>query len=197
MTLAHAIAVVNARISDRSFPRYRLVRRFMRSVLDGVDAFLAQSEEDARRLRAMGAAAERVAVSGNLKFDLRKPQETAVVVQLRAALQRAGAGRVIVCGSTLEGEEKIVLHAFQRLLTHDPALVMVLAPRHPERFAAVAELLRCSVFLSGGALSGAGTPACAAACSCWTALANSPPCTRWPMLPSSAAAWCRGADITF
>jgi 3-deoxy-D-manno-octulosonic-acid transferase len=138
------IAVVNARISDRSFPRYRALRTLMRSVLSRIDLFLAQSEEDARRLRLIGAPANRVQVSGNLKFDVAKPKETALVAELRAALRRSGADTVVVCGSTLDGEEAMLLHVFRQLLVQKPGLVMVLAPRHPERFAAVGDLLRAS-----------------------------------------------------
>jgi 3-deoxy-D-manno-octulosonic-acid transferase len=135
------IAVVNARISDRSFPRYRRVRRCLAAVLADVSAFLAQSEEDKRRLIAIGAPADRVQVSGNLKFDIQRLPAPAIIANLRAALARAGAGPVIVGGSTVEGEEAILLRAFSAVLARYPGAVMVLAPRHPERFAGVIELL--------------------------------------------------------
>jgi 3-deoxy-D-manno-octulosonic-acid transferase len=143
LRLAHAngarIAVVNARISDRSFPRYRRWRFLLTGVLKAVGLFLAQTEEDARRLRAIGALAERVHISGNLKFDVPPPPMPPIVASLRAALRDARPA--IVCGSTVEGEEPLLLRAFENILASHPRAVMILAPRHPQRFAEVARLL--------------------------------------------------------
>jgi 3-deoxy-D-manno-octulosonic-acid transferase len=143
LRLAHAggarIAVVNARISDRSFPRYRRWSFLLAGVLRVVDLFLAQTEEDALRLRAIGAPGERVRVSGNLKFDVLPPAMPPIVASLRAAL--GDAGPVIVCGSTVEGEEPLLLRAFENILAGHPRAMMILAPRHPERFDRVARLL--------------------------------------------------------
>jgi 3-deoxy-D-manno-octulosonic-acid transferase len=137
-------AVVNARISDRSLPGYRRWRSLMRPVLANVDLFLAQSEEDRRRLAEIGALAERVRVGGNLKFDIQPPSATAFAQELRTRLARAGGGPVLVCGSTVEGEEPLVLAAFGEVLPQHPNALLILAPRHPERFDAVAELARAS-----------------------------------------------------
>lgn len=136
------VAIVNARISDRSFPRYRRFAWFFRRVLADVDLFLAQTEGDARRLREIGAPAERVQVSGNLKFDIRLSARSALVDDLRRAIGQDTP--VIVCGSTTEGEEEILLAAFQQVLRQHPAAVMILAPRHPERFDRVAGLISSS-----------------------------------------------------
>jgi len=135
------IAVVNARISNRSWPRYRRLRFLLRHVLKAVDLFLAQTGEDARRLREIGASSERVQVSGNLKFDVPAPPVPPIVNSLRTMLQESSAGPVIVCGSTVDDEEPMLLQAFQNVLASHPAAVMILAPRHPERFAQVAQLL--------------------------------------------------------
>jgi 3-deoxy-D-manno-octulosonic-acid transferase len=143
LRLAHAsgarVAVVNARISDRSLPRYRRWRFLLRGVLQAVDLFLAQTEEDARRLQSIGAPVERVYVSGNLKFDVAPPPMPPIVGSLRAAL--GDAGPVIVCGSTTEGEEPLLLRAFENILASHSRTVMILAPRRPERFAEVARLM--------------------------------------------------------
>ena len=145
MRLTHAagarIAVVNARISDRSWPSYRRFRGLLRKVLINVDLFLAQTAEDATRLQDIGASAERVRVTGNLKFDIPLPVAPAIVESIRESITRAGAGPVLVCGSTVEGEEALLLKAFENLRVRHPRAVMILAPRHPERFAAVAALL--------------------------------------------------------
>ena len=135
------VAVVNARISDRSFPSYRRWKFWLRRVLANVDLFLAQSEEDQRRLVAIGAAPERVNVSGNLKFDVKPPQKTPLSEDLRRRLQASAAFPVLVCGSTVEGEELALAGSFQALLREYPNGLMILAPRHPERFDSVAALM--------------------------------------------------------
>jgi 3-deoxy-D-manno-octulosonic-acid transferase len=131
------LAIINARISDRSFPRYRLVSRLLDPVLGCVDLFLAQSREDAGRMVAMGADPDRVEATGNLKFDIPPGSDSPLVIQLRRAVPKP----VIVCGSTVDGEEPLVLDAFRRLLRRYPDALLILAPRHPERFAAVAGLV--------------------------------------------------------
>lgn len=145
LRLAHAsgarVAVVNARISDRSWPSYRRFRGLLRKVLVNVDLFLAQTEQDAERLRDIGGNAERVRVAGNLKFDIPVPTAPAMVESLRNSIAGSGAGPVLVCGSTVEGEESLLLRSFENLLVRHPRAVMILAPRHPERFSAVAALL--------------------------------------------------------
>lgn len=139
------VAVVNGRISDRSFPRYRLFRGLLSRVLGLVDLFLAQSEEDARRLWAIGAPQDCVHVSGNLKFDVKPPEEIPIVTKLRGVLAREQASPVIVAGSTVEGEEELVLDAFRFLVVQQhPQAVLVLAPRHKERFEDVARRLQLS-----------------------------------------------------
>jgi 3-deoxy-D-manno-octulosonic-acid transferase len=134
-----AIAIVNARISDRSFPRYHRFRWFFQRVLSQVDLFLAQTAADAQRLREIGAAPERVRVSGNLKFDMRPSPAAKLAQELRSAITRDSP--VIVCGSTAEGEEELLLRAFIELQRHFPGTVMIVAPRHPERFDKVANLI--------------------------------------------------------
>ena len=136
------IAVVNARISDRSWPSYRRFRWALRRMLAHVDIFLAQTQEDAARLRSIGAEAGRVQVTGNLKFDLTLPAPPSIVQRLRSALAAEGAGPVLVCGSTVEDEEPVLLKAFENVRVGHPRAVMILAPRHPERFDDVAILLQ-------------------------------------------------------
>lgn len=137
------IAVVNARISDRSLPGYRQWRVLWRPILEHVDLFLAQSDADAQRLVAIGAPAGRVEVAGNLKHDV-QAADAAAVTLLRAALRAVPRAEIIVCGSTVEGEEAPVLDAFRDVLRVRPHAVLVLAPRHPERFPAVGKLLASS-----------------------------------------------------
>jgi 3-deoxy-D-manno-octulosonic-acid transferase len=144
--LAHAagarIAVVNARISDRSWPSYRRFRWALKKMLAHVDLFLAQTAEDSARLQSIGAEAGRVQVTGNLKFDASAPTPPPIVESLRRSLAAEGAGPLLVCGSTVEGEEPPLLKAFEHLRVGHPRAVMILAPRHPERFDDVAILLQ-------------------------------------------------------
>jgi 3-deoxy-D-manno-octulosonic-acid transferase len=133
------VAVVNARISDRSFPRYLRFRWFFSRVLSGVSLFLSQTKLDAERLVEIGAPEHRVHVSGNLKFDIRPATESPLVRDLRNALPEGSP--VIVCGSTTEGEEELVLAAFEQVQRELPGAILILAPRHPERFNKVAELI--------------------------------------------------------
>jgi len=133
------IMVVNARISDRSFPGYRRWRGLLRRILRDITIFLAQTSEDARRLVEIGAPEEKVLVGGNLKFDVAALAQAPVAGQVQSAVK--GAGPLLVCGSTVEGEEEILLKAFQQVLARHPQSVMLLAPRHPERFQDVAAIL--------------------------------------------------------
>src|SRR5580658_1140002 len=135
------VAVVNARISDRSWPRYRRLRWLWRPILSRLSHVLAQSETDAERLKAIGCLPERVSVAGNLKFDVRVDSEADATSELK----RMACGlRLVVAGSTLEGEEAALLESWPRVIESDPQLAMILAPRHPERFRAVAALLETS-----------------------------------------------------
>jgi len=139
------VAVINCRISDRSLPGYKRFRRWLPRLLEktlaNVDLFLAQTQEDRRRLIEIGADEDKVKVTGNLKFDVAPPPPPAVVASLRESFDRSAAGPILVCGSTLEDEEGSLLLAFRNICVNHPKAVMMLAPRHPERFPEVAELV--------------------------------------------------------
>jgi 3-deoxy-D-manno-octulosonic-acid transferase len=134
------VAVANARISDRSLPRYLKLRRLWQPLLAQVSIFMAQSVESAERLVRIGAPAERVVMTGNLKYDVRVSRENELTELLRTCL--SPDARVVVCGSTLEGEEKMLLEAWPAVVATEPGTVMVLAPRRPERFDAVEGMVR-------------------------------------------------------
>ena len=131
--------VVNARISDRSLRGYQRLSFLLRKVLWNVDLFLTQTEKDRERLEQIGAFTQRIRVAGNLKFDTPLPEAPPIVASLRAALSHAGP--VLVCGSTVQDEEPLLLRAFENIRASYPHAVMILAPRHPERFSEVAQLL--------------------------------------------------------
>jgi len=133
------LLLVNGRLSDRSFRGYRLWRFFLRRALAQVDFFLLQSAADASRLRELGAPPERVAVGGNLKFDLPEPAPSELVAELERLAQGAP---IVVAGSTLAREEEQLLnalHVSEQVKGRRP--ILVLAPRHPERFEEVARWL--------------------------------------------------------
>lgn len=136
------LAVVNGRISERSFRWYARARGFLRQFLSEIDLYLMQTDEDADRIRRLGAPADRVVVSGNLKYDIEPDRRLVEGLELIRKYFLAGApAPVWIAGSTAEGEEELVLRAFERLRTDCPTARLILAPRHPERFSSVAALL--------------------------------------------------------
>ena len=139
--------LVNGRISSRSYPRYRLIRPFLRRVLRHVDRFCVQSEESARRLIDIGAERERVTVTGSLKFDsLELPGAATAVDRGRNRVLRyfriTPDRPVVIAASTLKGEEQPILEAFQRIRATMPSALLIIAPRKPERFDDVERLAR-------------------------------------------------------
>lgn len=134
--------MVNGRISDRSFPRYLRFSRFFSPILNNLSALCMQSEEDARRIVAIGAPAERVHVTRNLKYDL--PVKSLTPAERKELLRcyRLPAGALIItAGSTHAGEEEAVAEIYARLVKERSDLFLVLVPRHPERAAEVGTLL--------------------------------------------------------
>jgi len=130
------IYLINARLSEKSFERYRRIPRLARESLAGFTAIAAQTEEDARRLTALGAA--NVRVTGSIKFDVTPPP--AQIALGRVLRERFGAGRpVLLAASTREGEETLLLDAIARLDVS--GLLTVIVPRHPQRFEEVADLV--------------------------------------------------------
>jgi 3-deoxy-D-manno-octulosonic-acid transferase len=134
------VILANARLSERSAQGYRRFARLTRETLRRFDLIAAQAEPDARRFIALGADPDRVQVTGSIKFDLRQP---ASLLDQAEAMRRAWGGQrpVWVAASTHEGEDGPVLAAHQRIRTVLPEALLVLVPRHPERFDRVAEMV--------------------------------------------------------
>jgi 3-deoxy-D-manno-octulosonic-acid transferase len=145
-------AVVNGRISSRSYPRYKLIRPFFRRVLADVDRFCMQSEESAYRLKHLGADPGRVTVTGSLKFDsLELPSPTAHGKPRERVLRffRVSSHRtVFVAGSTMRGEEAAVLQAFRKIKATQTHAIAIIAPRQPDRFGEVERLSREAGFVT-------------------------------------------------
>lgn len=138
------VFIVNGRLSDQSFPKYRRTRWFWRRVLSGVSRFYMRSQVDGVRLVALGVDPARVEVSGSLKST----DAPDVSHNTRGILDRLEPPDrpVWIAGSTRPGEEEIILASFAELQTEFPELQLWIAPRHPERFAAVTELIRKAGF---------------------------------------------------
>ncbi|HKR63188.1 MAG TPA: 3-deoxy-D-manno-octulosonic acid transferase [Thermoanaerobaculia bacterium] len=135
------LVLANGRISDRSLPRYRAFRRIVGAVLSKYDRILAREETDRERFIAIGARAEVVEVSGNVKFDY-EPDETPL--EIASQIESLIANRnVLVLGSTMEGEDEALLPELERFLARHDAFV-VIAPRKPERFELVTGMLATS-----------------------------------------------------
>ena len=132
--------IVNGRISRKSFGRYRLIRPLLAPGLSGMSFLFMQSEEEAKRIRALGGPAHRIRITGNLKSDFSpsEPERN----RLRKYFGLGDEGPVFVAGSTAPGEERILLRAFRETRERIPQLRLILAPRHPERFDEVFQLLQ-------------------------------------------------------
>jgi 3-deoxy-D-manno-octulosonic-acid transferase len=143
------VLFLGGRISDRSFLRYQkylgvfgfFLRPFLKRALADPSMFLMQSEKDGERIRSLGAPADIVRASGNLKYDLDLPKPTPVSHWLEAEVLRTGRTPVIVAGSVVATEEPLALIAFGTLQGEYPNALLVLAPRKPERFEAAADFI--------------------------------------------------------
>ncbi|PJX14726.1 3-deoxy-D-manno-octulosonic acid transferase [Halomonas sp. 141] len=130
------VAVVNGRLSPRAFGRYQRLRPLMQGALANVTWLAAKSPEDAERFHALGCAAESTTVVGSLKFEQAFPER--LLEESEYLLNAWGQRPVWVAGSTRDGEEALLLAAHRQLLTRFPAALLVLVPRHPQRFDEVA-----------------------------------------------------------
>jgi 3-deoxy-D-manno-octulosonic-acid transferase len=141
------VIFANGRISDRSFARYErllgmlgfVLRGFFRQVLANGALFAMQSQTDADRIRALGAPAGQVTVTGNLKYDSPAPSSSPLDIWLADSVSRQNRRPVVVAGSVVAGEEQLVLQAFGVLKKRVPDALLVLAPRKPERFEIAAQ----------------------------------------------------------
>jgi 3-deoxy-D-manno-octulosonic-acid transferase len=136
------IAVINGRISSRSFGRYLRLRPLFKYILSKFDVFSMISEEDKKRITAMGADPAKVFVNGNAKFDLLKGlAEPSVESDMRTLFSLKDQVPVLIAGSTRTGEEEIVIDAYKQIINEFPDTVLFIAPRHIERSKDIAALL--------------------------------------------------------
>ncbi|UCH80632.1 MAG: 3-deoxy-D-manno-octulosonic acid transferase [Nitrospiraceae bacterium] len=129
------IIVLNGRISEKSFKGYKLIRFFMKTMLANIDYFYMQSDADAERIELLGAAKEKVSVMGNFKFDIKLDSFPPL-----KWLERIH-GKIFLAASTHDGEDEIILDAFLSIKKKYDRIRLIIAPRHPERFNNVAEMI--------------------------------------------------------
>ena len=145
------ILVVNGRISDHSFRRYQRIRFFLGPLLKRMSHFCMQARQDKERILKLGAPADRVNQMGNLKYDyqlIENQEKTGMVERMEEILKPTADDLLWICGSTREGEEKILLEVFESLNQEFPALRMLLAPRHPHRAVGISRLVKTRPFSS-------------------------------------------------
>mgnify|MGYP000094197402 CR=1 FL=1 len=143
------LAIVNGRLSERSFERFSYITKFMHRVLSYIDLALMQDKADARRIMALGLRGSRVRVTGNIKFDHPLTStETELTADLRRRFDIRPEAPLIIAASTHQPEERVLLEAFRQVWKSSPDRLprLVIAPRHPERFAEVADLIKISGF---------------------------------------------------
>jgi 3-deoxy-D-manno-octulosonic-acid transferase len=134
------VVLLNGRISERSLRGYGRFRFLFSKVLSCVSAISAQTEEDALRITSLGADPARVQTTGNMKFDIAPPPESRTPFRTWLLEERAAGASWFVAGSTHEGEEEAALAAFARARRVNPRVRLLVAPRHPERFASAEEI---------------------------------------------------------
>jgi 3-deoxy-D-manno-octulosonic-acid transferase len=133
------IIVINARMSEKSAKGYRRFSSLIRPMLENVSLVVAQGKKDAERMIALGVDKDKISVTGNLKFDINLPHS--VTEQAQALRRYLSVNRPVwIAASTHEGEEKIILDAFDKVLQQQPQCLLLIVPRHPGRAAAVREL---------------------------------------------------------
>jgi 3-deoxy-D-manno-octulosonic-acid transferase len=134
------VAIVNGTMSERSFTNYRRARFIFDEVFGSLSLFSARTDRDREKALALGVAPERAVTAGNLKFDAGSANAAVKAIGKEIGIDPSDA--VIVAGSTHAGEEEAILDAYARLRSEFKNLKIVIAPRHPERFNDVAELLK-------------------------------------------------------
>ena len=132
------IALINARMSEKSFKQYKLLSGLCRTTLSYISILAAQSQTDAERFISLGADSERVSITGNLKFDIKLPIN--VVDEAEQIKRSFGLRPILIAASTHEGEEEIILNAMASIHRSYPDCLLIIAPRHPDRASQIIRL---------------------------------------------------------
>ncbi len=136
------IAMVNGRISSRSYKKYLIFRAFFQSVLGNIDVFSMITEEDRSRIASLGADSGRIIVNGNAKYDLLTDlADPSIELEMRRILNLEDHPPVFIAGSTRSGEESMIVYAYEKIIKEFPDTVLIIAPRHIDRIGEIASLL--------------------------------------------------------
>jgi len=135
--------LINGRISPRSIDGYLRLKPFFRNVLKNFDAFSMILADDADRIKAMGAEPHKIEINGNAKYDLlANTADPAMETEIRRIYNLSPSQKVFVAGSTREGEEEMVLDAYDRIREKFPDMILIIAPRHVERSREIGSLVK-------------------------------------------------------
>ena len=137
------VAIVNGRLSDRSFPKYKKISFFLRSILDKIPLYCMQTENDADRIIQLGADSQNTHVLGNIKYDqpVELQSKDSFETEILQGMAWDGSDPIWVAGSTHAGEESIIINVWNRLLEIEPRLHLILVPRHLERLGDVCSMI--------------------------------------------------------
>jgi 3-deoxy-D-manno-octulosonic-acid transferase len=136
------IAMVNGRISSRSYKKYLIFRAFFKTVLGNIDIFSMITDEDRARIASLGADIGKIIVNGNAKYDLLNDlADPSIEIEMRRILNLDDHTPVFIAGSTRSGEESMVIYAYKRIIKEFPETVLIIAPRHIDRTREIASLL--------------------------------------------------------
>jgi len=136
------VVSVNCRISDSSFRGYSCIKFLVKPILAKVNLFCAQTERDKERLMRLGASADKIQVTGNMKFDLKDFDFKRNYTEYKSKLGLSPKEKLLIAASTHPGEERIILATYKKLLKDYPDLKLLVAPRHPERAPEIADLIK-------------------------------------------------------
>ena len=136
------IAMVNGRISSRSYKKYLVFRAFFQSVLGNIDIFSMITEEDRSRIASLGADPGKITVNGNAKYDLLTDMaDPSIELEMRRILNLEDHPPVFIAGSTRSGEESMIVYVYEKIIKEFPDTVLIIAPRHIDRIGEIASLL--------------------------------------------------------
>ena len=135
------VYTVNGRISPNSYNGYKKIKLLLKGVLNNYEKFFMQTQSDAQRIIDIGANSKKTEVMGNLKFDISKNLQSNQVEELKDSLKTWNF-KIIIAASTHKGEDEIVLNSYLDLKKNHPDLKLLLAPRHPQRYNSVEELIK-------------------------------------------------------
>lgn len=140
------ILLINGRISDSSFKGYKIIKPFLKPILNRVSLFCMQTKTYSLRLKELGVQDERVKITGNMKFDIELLDRKDAIQKIQGALK--DTEQLFIAGSTHPGEEAVILRVYKKLLITHPSLRLLIAPRHIERLAEIERLIKNAGFNS-------------------------------------------------